>query len=292
MEPLLGMPAGWLPRDSAQLDAYMRDMLAGETPRRDRHQPHARASRAVPAAVVRGLAGVSGDAAAHDRIAAAIDPPGLRVRVARARRAGVRALDGAAANVAATAAAARAPLAGGSCQEHEGRRSLRGSLPFVNRVDPENMVKKKTWLLLLVVPPFLIGLFVVGLFLYVNATARPLHPDRKRRAVGDPVVPVPPRGPARWSRGGSSVVRASSEQNLPGLSVAVGVGGEIVWAEGFGWADLEKRCRSRQVCGSGPEASRCRSRLPQSACCSRRKSCTSTPRFRPTYRRSRTNSGR
>jgi CubicO group peptidase (beta-lactamase class C family) len=31
------------------------------------------------------------------------------------------------------------------------------------------------------------------------------------------------------------------EQNLPGLSVAVGVGGEIVWAEGFGWADLENR---------------------------------------------------
>jgi uncharacterized protein (DUF2236 family) len=27
MEPLLGMPAGWLPRDSAQLEAYMRDML-------------------------------------------------------------------------------------------------------------------------------------------------------------------------------------------------------------------------------------------------------------------------
>ena len=29
MEPLLGMPAGWLPRDSAQLDTYMREMLAG-----------------------------------------------------------------------------------------------------------------------------------------------------------------------------------------------------------------------------------------------------------------------
>ena len=28
MEPLLGMPAGWLPRDSEQLDAYMRDTLA------------------------------------------------------------------------------------------------------------------------------------------------------------------------------------------------------------------------------------------------------------------------
>jgi len=29
MEPLLGMPAGWLPPDSAQLDTYMREMLAG-----------------------------------------------------------------------------------------------------------------------------------------------------------------------------------------------------------------------------------------------------------------------
>jgi hypothetical protein len=31
------------------------------------------------------------------------------------------------------------------------------------------------------------------------------------------------------------------EQNLPGLSVAVGAGGEIVWAEGFSYADLEER---------------------------------------------------
>jgi CubicO group peptidase (beta-lactamase class C family) len=31
------------------------------------------------------------------------------------------------------------------------------------------------------------------------------------------------------------------EHNLPGLSLAVGVGGEIVWAEGFGWADIEAR---------------------------------------------------
>lgn len=29
MEPLMGMPAGSLPRDAAQLDAYMRDMLSG-----------------------------------------------------------------------------------------------------------------------------------------------------------------------------------------------------------------------------------------------------------------------
>jgi uncharacterized protein (DUF2236 family) len=30
MEPLLGMPAGWLPRNSSQLDWYMREMLGGE----------------------------------------------------------------------------------------------------------------------------------------------------------------------------------------------------------------------------------------------------------------------
>ena len=35
--------------------------------------------------------------------------------------------------------------------------------------------------------------------------------------------------------------RPSAEQNLPGLSVAIGVGGQVVWAEGFGWADLENR---------------------------------------------------
>ena len=41
---------------------------------------------------------------------------------------------------------------------------------------------------------------------------------------------------------GRQIVRASlSKQNLPGLSVAVGTGGYVVWAEGFGFADLEKR---------------------------------------------------
>ena len=40
------------------------------------------------------------------------------------------------------------------------------------------------------------------------------------------------------------IVRATlAEQNWPGLSVAVGAGGEIVWAEGFGWANLENRVK-------------------------------------------------
>jgi hypothetical protein len=38
------------------------------------------------------------------------------------------------------------------------------------------------------------------------------------------------------------LVRAAVlEQNLPGVAVAVGAGGTIVWAEGFGWRDVDTR---------------------------------------------------
>ena len=101
-------------------------------------------------------------------------------------------------------------------------------------------VKKKTWLLLLAVPPVLIGVFVVGLFIYVNATARPLHPDPQKAPSVTQSSP-----PAQWTGAveqGRQLARTElTAQNLPGLSVAVGAGGDIVWAEGFGWADLEKK---------------------------------------------------
>ena len=43
---------------------------------------------------------------------------------------------------------------------------------------------------------------------------------------------------------GRQIVRAAlTEQNLPGISVAVGAGGDIVWTEGFGWADLENQVK-------------------------------------------------
>ncbi|HUF25829.1 MAG TPA: serine hydrolase domain-containing protein [Gemmatimonadaceae bacterium] len=35
--------------------------------------------------------------------------------------------------------------------------------------------------------------------------------------------------------------RLVAERNIPGLSVAVAVNGEVVWREGFGWADVENR---------------------------------------------------
>jgi CubicO group peptidase (beta-lactamase class C family) len=101
-------------------------------------------------------------------------------------------------------------------------------------------VNKKTWLLLLAVPPLLIAVFVVGLFVYMNASARPLHPDPN--SVPSATQSSPSQ---QWNAAveqGRQLARATlTGQNYPGLSVAVGVGGDIVWAEGFGFADLEKR---------------------------------------------------
>jgi CubicO group peptidase (beta-lactamase class C family) len=74
----------------------------------------------------------------------------------------------------------------------------------------------------------------------MRLTATPLHPDLAgvpsvRRAEPEP----------KWADAaahGGRIARSSLvEQNLPGLSVAVGVDGEVVWAEGFGWADLANR---------------------------------------------------
>ena len=68
----------------------------------------------------------------------------------------------------------------------------------------------------------------------------PLYPDPQ--AVPSVTNAAPSQKWADAVEQGRQLARAGLvEQNLPGLSVAVGVGGEIVWAEGFGWADLENR---------------------------------------------------
>ena len=107
--------------------------------------------------------------------------------------------------------------------------------------DPTLMAKKKTetWLSLIVLAAGLLLAVVLGLLGYMVATA-PLHPNPQDVPSVTRSVPL-----SRWADAvtqGRQIVHASLiEQNLPGLSVAVGVGDEIVWAEGFGWADLEKR---------------------------------------------------
>lgn len=50
-----------------------------------------------------------------------------------------------------------------------------------------------------------------------------------------------PRYAVAIERARELVRAAVLEQNLPGVSVAVGTGGTIVWAEGFGWRDVVTR---------------------------------------------------
>ena len=51
----------------------------------------------------------------------------------------------------------------------------------------------------------------------------------------------PPQWAAAVDRARPIVRAAIVEQNLPGVSIAVGMGGGIVWAEGFGWRDVVTR---------------------------------------------------
>jgi len=100
--------------------------------------------------------------------------------------------------------------------------------------------RTETWAALIVLA---VGLFlaaILGLWGYMSATATPLHPNPQD--VPSVMRAAPVRQWADAVEQGRQIVRAGLiEQNLPGLSVAVGAGGDIVWAEGFGWADLENR---------------------------------------------------
>jgi CubicO group peptidase (beta-lactamase class C family) len=98
----------------------------------------------------------------------------------------------------------------------------------------------KTGLGLIAAGIALIAAFVAGLFVYMNATMRPLHPDANAVSSVTQSTP-PPKWTAAVEKGREIVRGGLTAQNLPGISVAVGTGGDVVWAEGFGWADLETR---------------------------------------------------
>ena len=97
----------------------------------------------------------------------------------------------------------------------------------------------ETWLTLIVVAVGLLLTVILGVFGYMTSTA-PLHSEAQRLpsvTLSDPS----PTWSATVERGRDIMRAALLEQNLPGLSAAVGVDGNIVWAEGVGWADLETR---------------------------------------------------
>lgn len=82
--------------------------------------------------------------------------------------------------------------------------------------------------------------FIAGLYIFMSATARPIHPDPD--AVSATMAGSAPAAWAKAVEEGRPILRtALIEQNLPALSVAVGFGGEIVWAEAVGWADHENQ---------------------------------------------------
>src|SRR5262245_62369914 len=97
------------------------------------------------------------------------------------------------------------------------------------------MVRSRSWL------GWILALLVVaipGMWVFMSVTAPVLHPNPQ--AI--PSVKHTDSSP-QWSEAvdrARRIIRAGiAEQNLPGLSAAVGIDGEIVWAEGFGFADLK-----------------------------------------------------
>jgi serine beta-lactamase-like protein LACTB, mitochondrial len=100
--------------------------------------------------------------------------------------------------------------------------------------------RTETWLLLIAVGIALIPVALAGLWGYMSVSATSLHPNPKEVRSVAHSAPLPQWADA-VAQGRRIVREALAEQNLPGLSVAAGVHGDIVWAEGFGWADLENR---------------------------------------------------
>ena len=114
--------------------------------------------------------------------------------------------------------------------------------------------RTETWLALIVGAIGLLVAAVLGLWGYVSITATPLHPDRAKVPSVSDSTPLP-----KWADAverARQIVRTDlTEQNLPGVSVAVGVGDDLVWVEGLGWANLESRVpvtpRTRFRMGTG-----------------------------------------
>jgi serine beta-lactamase-like protein LACTB len=102
--------------------------------------------------------------------------------------------------------------------------------------------RKQTWIALIVLAVSLPLAAILGLFTYMVVTSTPLHPDKEKVPSVVQSTPSPKWVPAVEQ--GRQIARAGIiDQNLPGLSVAVGVDGTLVWAEGFGWADLDQHVK-------------------------------------------------
>jgi len=102
------------------------------------------------------------------------------------------------------------------------------------------MERRRSWLGWILVPIGPLVVAIAGMWLFISLTRPVLHPNPQAIPSVTHADPSP-----QWSEAvdrARRIIRAGlAEQNLPGLSVAVGVGGDLVWAEGFGWADIKTR---------------------------------------------------
>src|SRR6185436_14237108 len=96
------------------------------------------------------------------------------------------------------------------------------------------------WIAVIVLAVVLPIVAVVSVIHFMSATAERLHPKPE-----DVTSVVQSQPSPKWTSAveqARRIARASlAEENAPGMSIAVGVGQDIVWAEGFGWADLDSR---------------------------------------------------
>ena len=99
-------------------------------------------------------------------------------------------------------------------------------------------IRKETWIGVGILVVGLMIAIILGLPAYMKSTAEQLHPEPRSAPSVTQSEPAP-----QWAEAaerGRQIMKAGlSEQNLPGLSVAVGIDGVLVWAEGFGFADLK-----------------------------------------------------
>lgn len=99
---------------------------------------------------------------------------------------------------------------------------------------------KRALLLLIGLPALAFLTLALIMPLYFRLTARPVHAD----AASVPARAETPSA-SRWTFAADESARLArtlvASANLPGLSLAVGIDGELVWAAGFGWADIEQQ---------------------------------------------------
>lgn len=95
-----------------------------------------------------------------------------------------------------------------------------------------------SWLLWLIVPLGLLIVVIQAVWIFVTSTAAPVHPQSA--AIVSVQQSPPPRHWAAAAGRARQIVKESMAF-FPGVSVAVGIDGNLVWAEGFGFADLDTR---------------------------------------------------